>query len=204
MLYSIANDVYFNGVLTEDFCILRFKTAAQMATKYSHTTSGATYMKFRNQPMKIYIRFADKSEEKAKFSTHCGDLLTRYINTLFHEMVHAVLMLFTCDCDSICFEPQEFGHHIHWQAATLALEQADKPESGLLGLGCGLIRDCAMALDVYHGTNLPNEAVLRKLQLNICEIIDIVQEERGWPEQDFWFKLRKAGWSEKMYSVKDS
>ncbi|CZR58074.1 uncharacterized protein PAC_07964 [Phialocephala subalpina] len=77
--------------------------------------------------------------------------------------------------------------------AALELEQADREESGLLGLGCDLDRTDAMSEAVYAGMNLPTDAVLRSLQLDICDLLKWRDFERRYDERQRRKMVKELG-----------
>lgn len=90
-------------------------------------------------------------------------------------MLCAVFALVGCDWKDGC--------DVLWQEAALALEQAAREDSGLLGLGCDLDRTDAMSEAVHAGMNLPTDAVLRSLQLDICDLLKWRDFERRYDER---------------------
>jgi hypothetical protein len=70
-----------------------------------------------------------------------------YLDTLLHEMLHAVFLILTCWCQFGCARVHA-SHGFQWQAAALALEEADDSGNGLLRLGCDLDRSVCMKRSV--------------------------------------------------------
>lgn len=91
-----------------------------------------------------------------------------YLDILIHEMHRAVFVLYECvrqqeyrkECKTL------WGHDVYWQAAAQAIEK-----SVLLGWHPKLYRCASLVGDLCsRGSNLPNVAVLRSLDLDVAEI----------------------------------
>jgi hypothetical protein len=62
------------------------------------------------------------------------------------------------------------SHHLGWQAAAFAIEEADGVGRCLLGLSIEVDRDMNMVYDMQLGHILPNDAALRSAGLDIFQI----------------------------------
>lgn len=61
-------------------------------------------------------------------------MVTSCLQTLLHEMVHAVFAIYTCDCAHGCEQNIAEAHHnVHFQAVIQALESTDERPEILLG-----------------------------------------------------------------------
>ena len=140
-----------------------------------------------------------------RVSRHIGlfDRVSNYIDVLLHEMIHAMFFVYSCTCDRGCREKYRFsmgapwlGHDLSFQAAGHAIEKRglrcewlehyDKYRSDdnwgsqdCMGLIFCLARDIGMASAMQSGANLPNAADLRRLGLDIWEILDDLEIYRN-------------------------
>jgi hypothetical protein len=121
----------------------------------------------------ITIRLDDSSPSMC-------DRIKNYLEVLLHEMLHAIFFIYTCRCEHGCKQSHEHeaggyrryieSHHMEWQAAALAIEEADEIRRCLLGLSINLSRGTSIAYDMQLGYPLPNDATLRRLRLDIVGI----------------------------------
>lgn len=94
-----------------------------------------------------------------------------------------MFLLYTCVCELGCSQRlrQNSGvgaHHLAWQAVAKAIEDADQVGGSTFGLGTNLSRNKCMAQDMMMGYNLPDDAALRSVGLDICEILRYRDEIR--------------------------
>ena len=126
----------------------------------------------------VRIVICGQDNEKDRPAT---EKIQQYLETLVHEMLHAVFKLFTCQCNDGCSEKAlEGSHNLWWQAAAKAVEEASLVM--FMGLRLSWERKNDMAWDAHTGENLPNDAVLRPLGLDIKQILhklNFYREERA-------------------------
>jgi hypothetical protein len=125
----------------------------------------------------ITIQLDPSSKDK------CGRI-KRYLEVLLHEMLHAMFFIYTCRCEHGCKQRHHHeaggyhhyieSHHMEWQAAALAIEDADERLRCLLGLSVDLARDRSLAYDMQLGYSLPNDVVLEVFVLTLSV------SERHW------------------------
>ena len=114
------------------------------------------------------------------------DRIQHYIRVMCHELLHSMFQIYTCACQHSHERKWKAGHDIHWQAAALAIEQ-----SWAFGeWKVVLWRDESMAGDVFRGEGLPNEATLRRLGMDIGEILSAL-----WSAREF--KSGRSIWPRK-------
>jgi hypothetical protein len=129
-------------------------------------------------------------------------------------MLHAIFAIFECHCDYGCKVKGREYHGIPWQAAAQAIEK-----STVLGWYFDLGRIVSLVYDMYISRiSLPKAAMLRSLDLDICEILVKQQETRvvhNKPLENngpFWAKerwnmnlrLSKSNWCTKQESTVDA
>lgn len=95
------------------------------------------------------------------------DRIQLYIRVLCHELLHSIFQIYTCACQHSLDRKWKAGHDIHWQAAAFAIERC----WAFGRMSIDLLRDASMASDVFHGEDLPNEATLRRLDMDIGVIL---------------------------------
>ena len=182
--FDIFNDVYFNGVLTGYARINRLSWL-DMQRRFGYGGPEGFCQPIRQgNELDPRFRIMKPSVEIAISTAFTGTKMYRIQNhllILLHEMVHAIFFIFKCGCDHGCLRKTLGGYHdvrwpkyhnIHWQAVAHAVEEADRETGHLLGLNLDLRRELCLANDVHRGgLNLPNDAVLRLLGLDIRRIL---------------------------------
>ncbi|KAN0090520.1 hypothetical protein V8E51_019099 [Hyaloscypha variabilis] len=159
--FDIFNDVYFNGVLTGYARINRLSWL-DMQRRFGYGGLEGFCQPIRQgNELDPRFRIMKPSVEIAISTAFTGTKMYRIQNhllILLHEMVHAIFFIFKCGCDH--------GSVAH------AVEEADRETGHLLGLNLDLRRELCLANDVHRGgLNLPNDAVLRLLGLDIRRIL---------------------------------
>jgi hypothetical protein len=186
--FDIFNDVFFNGVLT-GYCQIEVVESDWAAFRYSRELRGICTPVHPGKELDTRFRI-DKPLSIISITKWCNSepatqRILLHLETLVHEMLHAVFLLFTCDCGYGCRKIYpDMGHHIYWQAAARAIEKADVVRGNLLGLNLDWCRDFIMASDVEKGIPLPNDVVLRSLGLSIDKIWDkmkVIRQRRANP-----------------------
>ncbi|CZR58073.1 uncharacterized protein PAC_07963 [Phialocephala subalpina] len=138
------NEVYFNGILT-GFGSLELLSPENMIKRRGYTVHAFTELlmpgvekdlryKLKTPKAIIIIENLDANEETYRKP---NIRMQSYLDTLLHEMLHAVFPILTCWCQFGCAGVHA-NHGFQWQAAALALEEADDSGNGLLRLGCDL------------------------------------------------------------------
>lgn len=180
--FDIFNDIIFNGVLTglvkleilEDARVMeRFGSEVQGFCQTVHAGwDRDPRFKLEKPYSHIIIAALDSKEESAT------EKIQRFIETLPHEMFHAVFDLFTCYCESGCVEKILWGpHQVHWQAAAKAIEKFMAKDI-FMSLSVSWDREIDMAWDTHCGYDLPNAAVLRTLGLDITAVLRRLDKNR--------------------------
>jgi hypothetical protein len=113
--------------------------------------------------------------EKGIFS-----VIQEMLDSIIHEQLHAIFFLHGCVCDDGCQQRFEYDgesfHGVEFLAAALAIEQE---ASRILGWDVDLDRNNGLAADVhYHGYRLPNDVVLRRLDLDLNELLSTMRYYR--------------------------
>jgi len=194
--FDIFNDVFFIGVLTGlvRIEILEDRWASHRfgsrVLGFCSTTHPGWYYNpdprfmLEKPYSKIIIGSQDSKKEKPATWK-----IRQYLQILPHEMLHAVFHLFTCYCRAGCQTKFSWAaHHFHWQAAVKAIEDSGLAGDMFLGLNLSWDREVDMAWDTHYcGYNLPNDAVLRTLGLDIKEVLrrlDMYREESHSTAED--------------------
>jgi hypothetical protein len=72
------------------------------------------------------------------------------LETLLHEKLHALFVLYACACGLDCYDKNHFddhlGHTIEWLAAALSVEQETRK---LFGWNLGMGREVSIANDMH-------------------------------------------------------
>ena len=188
--FDIFNDVFFNGILA-GACKVEWYDSTAAGTKGEARAFCQDYLPrktrdprfdFEKPWAQIGIKKVDEVNEKWYFRWSPADRLDRYLGSLAHEMLHAAFVIYACNCDHGC--KQKFdeawithqGHDNSFLAALYAIEKAEKVDRdagylGLLGLNLTLHRSRAVTLKVQAGVNLPPDSELRRLGLDIKEVL---------------------------------
>jgi hypothetical protein len=114
-------------------------------------------------------------------------IIQELLNTLLHEQLHAVFQLHTCYCDAGCQEKLDYdndpGHGVEWLAAALIIERA---ATHLFGWPVNMGRETSLVHDIHFlGYRMPNEVMMRVLDLDLPYILDLLSwcrvetEKRG-------------------------
>ncbi|KAN0090521.1 hypothetical protein V8E51_019100 [Hyaloscypha variabilis] len=184
--FEIFNDVLYNGVLTGHYQveILGDEWALQrlgfVTLGYCELEDPEWQCDPRFELEKAFVRIVICGQESEK-DRPATEKIQQYLETLVHEMLHAVFKLFTCQRNDGCSEKAlEGSHNLWWQAAAKAVEEASLVM--FMGLRLSWERENDMAWDAHTGENLPNDAVLRSLGLDIKQILHMLnfyREERA-------------------------
>jgi hypothetical protein len=197
--FVIFNDVYFNGVLT-GYGKIELLSSYSLSKRFKHSSPEAFCQPIR-PGNEIDPRFRI---EKPSFTIVLGkgyftqpgaiEKIRTYLFILLHEMVHAIFFIFKCGCNYGCRQKTLGGyrdvqwpryHNIPWQTVAYAIEKADRVQWHLLGLNLELRREVSLTNDVFKGgLNLPNDAVLRSLGLDICSLRKILLHYRQQAAND--------------------
>lgn len=169
--FGFINDLFF-GRLLKGFCRIEFLDRSKWMEKrlnfapsgYEHTSLPGRERDIRYklaQPVSLIVlrkmRFVGKTPL---------DSIAHYLSNLCHEMLHSLFSIFVCACRS-CTRMRGVSHDIHWQAAALAIERISGLNS-VFGWRLDINRAASAASDVVRGrADLPNDAALRELELDI-------------------------------------
>lgn len=173
--FDIFSDLFFGGLLSS--CKLQLNEPQPDSDELCDQTVLGEELDPRRK--REYLRatvhiITNHDVDKGVFTT-----IQDSLDTLLHEQLHAILDLHTCDCDSGCedkLEYEEKSHGVEWLAAALAIESAATP---LLGWPVNLDRNACLADDIHFlGYRMPNEAVLRALDLDVGSILSTVEWHR--------------------------
>ena len=184
--FDIFNDVFFNGVLTgfvtleilEDGWVLQ-RFGCEVLGYCSTTYTGWLWNpdpRFKQEKPYSHIVIGSQASKKIKTATW---KIQQFLQTLPHEMLHAVFHLFTSHCKTGCLVNISWAsHHVHWQAAAKAIEDSGIAGDMFLGLNLSWDREVDMAWDTHCGYKLPNDAVLRTLGLDVKEVLRLLDKRR--------------------------
>jgi hypothetical protein len=201
--FDIFNDVYFNGVLT-GYGKIELSNSESTWNRFNHPHPFAFC-----QP----IRPGDETDPRFRIDKPSFNIVLskQFFNRpydikgirtslliLLHEMVHAIFFVFKCGCNYGCRQRTLGGycdvrcggyHNVPWQTVAYAIEKADSVQGHLLGLNLEFRREKSLAHDIFKGGNLPNDAVLRSLGLDICVLgrdLASCREQGPWKAEFYW------------------
>jgi hypothetical protein len=205
--FEIFNGVYFNGVLT-GYGKIELSNIDGLWNRFDHHSSPFAFC----QP----ILPGHETDPRFRIDTPSFNIVLKkyYFNrpfdikgirtsllVLLHEMVHALFFVFKCGCNYGCNQRILGGysdvrcggyHNVPWQSVAYAIEKADSVQGHLLGLNLEFRREVSLAHDVSKGgLNLPNDAVLRSLGLDICALrrqLASCREQAAW-NAEYWRSL---------------
>jgi hypothetical protein len=184
--FEIFDDVYFGGLL-KGYCQFEFPSTLDCQDKrYGLDPPLGTSKVFlpkgkfrprdtRFQIEKPYVVISIQLDN----SKNMYDRIKNYLEVLLHEMLHAIFFIYTCRCEHGCTQRHSYeagggpyleSHHLGWQAAAFAVEEADRVGRCLLGLSIEVDRDTNMVYDMQLGHILPHDAALRSAGLDIVDI----------------------------------
>lgn len=181
-LFQLYDSAYFNDLLG-DFChieIVEGSWAKMRIGRRPSTPSGTCEiirpgeeLDPRWRTRKPYVRIKIIQDET---NGNIYQRIQRYQTALLHRMLHTMFLLYTCVRERGCAQKvrdnsAEGAHHIPWQAASQAIEKVDRHGGPMFGFGTDLSRNKSMALDMMQGYNLPGDAALRSVGLDIVEIL---------------------------------
>lgn len=204
-LFRLYNNAYFNGLLTfngplnvdglfTNICRIELIAESSAARRDGGRTSPPSGFceifrpgEERNPRYRIRNPWAKITITQNKDDGNPFQRIQRYQTALLHQMLHAMFLLYTCVRKQGCAQSQQSGfqvggHHLAWQAAARAIEEADKIGGSIFGFGTDLSRNKCMAEDMDKGYNLQGDAALRSVGLDICEILryrDEIREENA-------------------------
>jgi hypothetical protein len=189
--FDIFNDVYFNGVLT-GYARIMALSSVDMQRRFSGGIEGFCQPIRQGNELDPRFRIMKPSVEIAISAAFTGKSIyriERHLLVLLHEMIHAIFFIFKCGCDHGCRQKTLGGyrdvlwpkyHNLHWQAVAYAIEKADRHNGNLLCLNLKVGRELNLASDIHRGgLNLPNDAVLRSLGLDIHRILKVQRDLRA-------------------------
>jgi hypothetical protein len=201
--FDIFNDVYFNGVLT-GYGKIELLSSYSLSNRFTRSSPAAFCQPIRpgneidprfkiEKPSFIIVLGKDKRDAIKEIRTSLFILL--------HEMVHAIFFIFKCGCNYGCSQKTLGGycdviwggyHNVPWQTVAYAIEKADSVQGHLLGLNLEFRREGSLAHDVFKGgLNLPNDAVLRSLGLDICMFrkeLASCKQQAAFNAKSYWQK----------------
>jgi len=200
--FSIYNDLFFGGLL-KGFVRIEIYLEEFTRERTFSLCDGYTEVKypgreldprFRKEQVEVLIGICnrDNSLSNAKNPSSRMNPFKRaklYQETLLHEILHALFYIYECNCSS---SPNNFNgsHGPCWQAAAERVEN-----NGCLGWHPNLERMHSLVCDLYGRSNLPNDAVLRSLRLDICEILSELGERREYQQaSEKTFERGSEGW----------
>jgi hypothetical protein len=201
--FDIFNDVYFNGVLTGHCKLEWFDSTARGIRKVAWAICDEQLprrvrdprFKFEKPWAPIGIKKVDGRYNKAGLPYK----LQRYLNCLAHEMLHAVFVVYACGCNNGCRQKADVawgihgGHDDSFLSAAYAIEKVEKVNGyagyfGLLGLNLDFYRSNAVVHKVQEGVNLPPDSELRRLGLDIKELLEILADNRECVAEEYRVK----------------
>ncbi|TVY27190.1 putative sucrose utilization protein [Lachnellula hyalina] len=177
--FDFFNDVYFAGLLT-GLCRIAFVKEKDEDTKlpwFRRRVGLCTHVYPRE---KWDLEFRDQTPFCQIDLTICHTIhplerIRLYLQTLLHEMLHAMFRLYQCRCDSGCKRNHEAqralgsrGHHESWHRAAMCIEKSSYLVLGWRGMD--LNRHGAMAAEIYNGRLFPSDEVLSSLQLDKTKV----------------------------------
>jgi hypothetical protein len=191
--FDIFDDAYFGGLL-KGYCRFELPSHWDCRDKRYGINPPLGYCqpfllegKFgpRDTRFRIEKPYVDITIQRHDVKSMC-DRIQNYLEALLHEMLHAIFFIYSCQCEHGCRQREEYeagsSHHMEWQAAAFAIEEADGFLRCLLGLSNDMGREVSMAGDVQRGYQLPNDAALRSVGLDIVKIRNELQ----------WMRVRKV------------
>ncbi|PMD59706.1 uncharacterized protein K444DRAFT_663740 [Hyaloscypha bicolor E] len=201
--FDIFNDVYFNGVLTGHCKLEWFDSTARGVRRVAWgicelelpRRARDPRFKFEKPWAPIGIRKVDGRYNKAGPSYR----VERYLNCLAHEMLHAVFVVYACGCINGCRQKADVawgihgGHDDSFLSAAYAIEKVEKVNRdagyfGLLGLNLDLYRINGVIYKVQEGVNLPPDSELRRLGLDIKELLEDLAVHRKYNAKEYRVK----------------
>ncbi|CZR58070.1 uncharacterized protein PAC_07960 [Phialocephala subalpina] len=169
--FQFYDGTYFNDLL-RDHCRIEVAKHSWPAKR----AGGRTPTRKREPYVRVTI-----TQDKTKGNIY--ERIQRCQTALLHQMLHAMFLLYTCICERGCAhkvrnDSAEDAHHIAWQAAAQAIEEVERAGGSILGFGTDMCRNRSMTNDMMLGYNLPGDAALRSVGLDIVEILKHRDEHR--------------------------
>lgn len=169
--FEIFNDIFFNGVLL-GYCTVgiysdshRDREEAYCSNTFRGTWSNGRDPRYLKERDEFQLMFKIRPASKTPWRE-----FLYVLGILLHEMAHAFLSLYGCQCGHGCFEDwtiedEFFGHGPFWQRITRAMEGTRRgPRDKMFNeLPLDLGRQHSMAKAVADGAVLPVEPLLTKV-----------------------------------------
>lgn len=169
--FDFFNDIYFAGLLT-GLCQIKFIDEKDKDTIFR--LHGQCTSIYPAEDLDFRLRHENPSCQIViviRPAVHPLQRITYYLQTLLHEMLHAMFLLYECRCESGCKKEHKAqqalgdrGHHESWQRAAMMIEDASYVVLGWRHLDLG--RDRALASEVSKGRMFPSDKVLSSLRLD--------------------------------------
>ncbi|KUJ15433.1 uncharacterized protein LY89DRAFT_750774 [Mollisia scopiformis] len=194
LFFDLFNDMYFNGLLTgyceleliEEYKLqrrrLKLKEAVGLCQPYFPGEGHPRYKEGRVF-CTLSVAMSEKRDSVNNRWSGPGQRIKHYLDTLIHEMIHALFDIFTCRCPKGCKEKHNLqgggGHHLAFQAAAHAIGSADiQYLSRYPCLSLSLTRYESFVGDLQLGYNLPPPSSLKSVDLDINVIMELLKEAR--------------------------
>ncbi|CZR58069.1 uncharacterized protein PAC_07959 [Phialocephala subalpina] len=168
--FDLFNDMYFNGLLT-GYCKLVLIRAGTLQKRFLESgLIGRCEPSFpkegrdpRFQPEKVMCTLSIAIEDDRRVLRQEKGSWKRIqdrLDTLVHEMLHAMFDIYTCRCEKGCRQKLEGegggGHHVAWLAVAKAIERKDADGHRQFPcLGLDFARLTSLVGDLQLGYNLP-------------------------------------------------
>ncbi|KAF8863873.1 hypothetical protein BDZ45DRAFT_761258 [Acephala macrosclerotiorum] len=164
--FTIFNNAFFGGLLA-GYCELEYWDEKAMSDRYDNEyLLGFAQRRVRLGKPECLIVVLECSNDLSNY------LIKDILETLLHEMVHVIFMVYQCLSDPEPIDHQG-SHHVYWQLASDAIEDVVKVSGQTeFGMGLGLGREKALAADINGGYLFPTDVKLRILNLDILLILD--------------------------------
>jgi hypothetical protein len=196
--FSIFNDVFFNGVLTgycdiEAYEDTHYRNKQNVRGECSYPGNFTRDPRFVREKPHAFIGIIKQQRDEYITTLDRVQVIHQMIFTLLHEMLHAIFVIYGCMCENGCEKKMRFlhvegpwkGHFPEWIVAANAITQADSyyihGTKAILGLSLDIRSNEDFARAVHAGINLPTDPELRRLGIDVVEVIDGVKILR---EQD--------------------
>jgi hypothetical protein len=191
--FDIFNDVYFNGVLA-GHCKLEWYESTVGGNRGSalavcepylpgNTVNENYVLDPRFKPEKPWAQIGMRKASNSLAIYNPTAKLEQYHNCLVHEMLHAVFVVYACNCKNGCSKKFDDvmvahgGHDDSFLAAANAIEKAEKVKwrggrFGLLGLHLDTYKDRGLLSKVVEtGVPLPPDPELRRMGMDIESLL---------------------------------
>lgn len=193
--FDLFNDMYFNGLITGYCKIVLLKASVLRKRFLESDLIGHCDPCFpregrdpRFQPENVMCTLSIVIQDNCRVVEQKGPWtrIQDHLDTLIHEMLHAMFDIYTCRCEHGCRQKQEVegggGHHTEWLAVAKAIERKDGSHSQFPCLGLDFGRLTSLIADLQLGYNLPTPSILKILDL---DIVKILEKLRSWRKNDF-------------------